>query len=234
MGQRFTLTTILIPIAIATGGVLLMFFTARFLSNGTLPLLTISPDKVVNFTVTMQLMVLPFSFLALGLLYGYRKDGFKTFFRLGFSKSGNHNWNSYGPIAAIFFTAGLIGLMALNVSSQHGTFNAYFFSLLPLVIILAAANAWSEEIFSRLVIVAGLHGKLSSNSICWISAVIFGVPHFFGTPSGLFGIVTSGALGWVLAKSVIETKGIGWALLIHFLQDLVIFGAGAMIIAGQH
>ena len=46
-------------------------------------------------------------------------------------------------------------------------------------------------------------------------------------------IITSGFLGWLLAKSVIETKGLGWALLIHFLQDVVIFGAGAMIIAGQ-
>ena len=57
--------------------------------------------------------------------------------------------------------------------------------------------------------------------------------HYFGTPSGIFGVVMSGLMGWLLAKSVIETRGLAWALLIHFLQDVVIFGAGAMIIAGN-
>jgi membrane protease YdiL (CAAX protease family) len=234
MSQGFTFKGIVIPIAIGSGGALLTFFTAQFLFKEILPLVTVSSHKVVNFTFTMQLMILPFSFIALGLLYWYRRDGFKSFFRLGFSLSENHSWNTFGPIVAILFTIGTIGLMLFNVISQNGTVNTYFFRLLPLVIILSAANAWSEEIFSRFVIVAGLYGKLSSNSICWISAVIFGVPHFFGTPSGLFGIVASGTLGWILAKSVIDTKGLGWALLIHFLQDIVIFGAGAMVIAGQH
>jgi len=32
-------------------------------------------------------------------------------------------------------------------------------------------------------------------------------------------------LGWLLAKSVIETNGIFWAWFIHFLQDIVIFSA---------
>ncbi|MDZ4714742.1 MAG: hypothetical protein SH819_04660 [Cytophagales bacterium] len=60
---------------------------------------------------------------------------------------------------------------------------------------------------------------------------MFGLPHFFGTQNGVFGVIMSGLLGWLLAKSVIETKSLGWALLIHFLQDVVIFGAGAMIVA---
>jgi hypothetical protein len=42
----------------------------------------------------------------------------------------------------------------------------------------------------------------------------------------------AGLMGWILAKSMIETKALGWALFIHFLQDVVIFGGGAMIIAG--
>jgi hypothetical protein len=42
----------------------------------------------------------------------------------------------------------------------------------------------------------------------------------------------AGLMGWILAKSMIETKALGWALFIHFFQDVVIFGGGAMIIAG--
>jgi membrane protease YdiL (CAAX protease family) len=98
-------------------------------------------------------------------------------------------------------------------------------------LLLAATNAWSEEIFARFVIVAGLHDTLSPVGACWISAVLFGAAHFQGTPSGPFGMIITGLLGWVLAKSVVDTKGIGWALIIHFLGDVVIFGSGAMVLA---
>jgi hypothetical protein len=29
-------------------------------------------------------------------------------------------------------------------------------------------------------------------------------------------------LGWLLARSVMDTRGMGWAWFIHFLQDVVI------------
>lgn len=207
---------------------------AYFIQKGTLPLLTVSSYPMVNLTFTMQMLALIISFIALGLMYLYNKKSFKTFFRLGFNSSGkNNNWNIYGPTIAAAFTIGTLMLMSASVISQKGTINQSFFSLLPLVLLFSLTNAWSEEILSRFVIVAGLDGKLNPVTICWISGIIFGAAHLQGTPSGLFGVIASGTLGWLLAKSVIETKGLGWALLIHFLQDLVIFGAGAMIIAGQ-
>jgi hypothetical protein len=30
-------------------------------------------------------------------------------------------------------------------------------------------------------------------------------------------------LGWLLAKSVLETRGLGWAWIVHFSQDVIIF-----------
>jgi uncharacterized protein len=33
----------------------------------------------------------------------------------------------------------------------------------------------------------------------------------------------AGFLGWLLAKSIVETRGIFWAWFIHFLQDVIIF-----------
>lgn len=181
----------------------------------------------------MQILVLPISFIALGGMYLYNKEAFTRFFRPGLTLPRDNQWRFLGPILAGLFTIGIALLMSVAVTSQHGRINASFTSLLPLVLLFAATNAWSEEIFSRFVIVAGLDGKINPHTICWISAVIFGVPHFFGTPSGVSGVIMSGLLGWILAKSVIETRGLGWALFIHFLQDLVIFGAGAMIVAGQ-
>jgi len=56
-----------------------------------------------------------------------------------------------------------------------------------------------------------------------VSAVIFGLAHYGGMPHGMVGMSMAGVLGWLLMKSVLETHGIFWAWLIHFLQDVVIF-----------
>jgi hypothetical protein len=53
---------------------------------------------------------------------------------------------------------------------------------------------------------------------------LFGIPHFFGMPSGIIGVLMAGLLGFVLAKSMYETNGIFWAWLIHFVQDILIIG----------
>jgi membrane protease YdiL (CAAX protease family) len=152
----------------------------------------------------------------------------------GNTSSEKNNWRSLGPVVAVAFTLGTMSYMSVGVASQNGHVNGTFYKLLPLVLVFAATNAWTEEILSRFVIVSGLYGKLGAQAICWISATIFGLGHIFGTPNGVFGVIASGALGFVLAKSVLETRSLGWALFIHFLQDAVIFGAGAMIMAGQH
>ena len=47
------------------------------------------------------------------------------------------------------------------------------------------------------------------------------------TPGGPFGVVLAGFLGWLLAKSMIETRGFVWAFLIHFIGDILIFSGMA-------
>jgi uncharacterized protein len=223
-----------VPVIIGAGGLLSMTLIAYLLQKERLPLWVISEHEMVNFTFTMQAMVLLLSFMALAFIYLYDRKGFRTFFRFSpFASHPENNWKFYGPATLISFTLGTMLLMSASVIPQNGSMNESFFAMLPLVLLFSATNAWSEEIFGRFVIVVGLHGKINPVTICWISAIIFGLPHFFGTPSGVFGVIMSGLLGWLLAKSVIETKALGWALLIHFLQDVIIFGAGAMIIAAQ-
>jgi membrane protease YdiL (CAAX protease family) len=52
---------------------------------------------------------------------------------------------------------------------------------------------------------------------------MFGLPHYNGFPSGAIGIIMAGVLGYVLAKASYETKGLGIALGIHIVQDIIIF-----------
>ncbi len=226
---------VILPIIISALGLFIMSYIGYRLRTEEAFLLIISNFQVVNFTFTMQLYVLPLSFLGLAFVYVYNKKSFINFFRFSLSAADGQvlTWQMQGPILAIGITIGTTLLMSIDVIAGNGTINSTFFKLFPLVILLAATNAWTEEILSRFIIVAGLYHKLTPNAICSISAVLFGIPHFLGTPNGFFGVVISGILGWILAKSVIETKSMGWALLIHFLQDIVIFSAGAMMVSSS-
>lgn len=225
---------IIFPIAIAAIGVFTVAGAAHLLSRDKLRLLNISSQAEINLTYTTQLYGLLISSLGLIFAFLYHRNSFRKFFRFGlfYREGGAFNWLTLGPVIALGFTIGSVMMMSFGVSAQHGKMNDQFLKLLPLVFLFSATNAWTEEMISRFVLISGLYGKIKPSAICWISATIFGLPHFFGTPSGVFGVLMSGLLGWILAKSVIETGSLGWALIIHFLQDLVIFGAGAMILAG--
>lgn len=225
---------IAVPILVGTGGVLSMVLITRLLEGDVLPVWSLWDNPEVNFTFTMQMLMLPVSFAAIMFVYLYDRQAFVRFFNIRVRLTGEpaENWIALGPLLAVLFTLGTTMYMSTSVIAQNGQVNALFFRLLPLVFLLAATNAWTEEIFTRFVIVAGLDGKLSRVAVCWISSLVFGLPHFFGTPSGVIGVITAGLMGWLLAKSVLETRSMGWALTIHFLQDVVIFGAGAMVIAG--
>jgi len=94
---------------------------------------------------------------------------------------------------------------------------------LPWIVVFAIANSFTEEMITRFAIVSSLDGLLANRFIYLTSAAIFGSVHFFGTPGGVAGVALAGFLGWLLAKSIGETRGIFWSWLIHCLQDVIIF-----------
>ncbi|WP_310570588.1 hypothetical protein [Gemmatimonas sp.] len=54
-----------------------------------------------------------------------------------------------------------------------------------------------------------LAGTMNPSLVTLLSPMLFGLPHMRGLPSGLVGALMAGALGWLLARSVLETQGIG-------------------------
>jgi len=42
-------------------------------------------------------------------------------------------------------------------------------------------------------------------------------------PYGLIGVMLAAFLGWILACSMQETRGMFWAWFVHFWQDVLIF-----------
>ena len=93
----------------------------------------------------------------------------------------------------------------------------------PWSLAVATLNAASEEFQFRCVLLAHLKGKFAAGEAILLTAVFFGVGHFYGQPSGVLGVVMAGFAGWIWARSMVETRGGLWAFVIHMVQDMVIF-----------
>ena len=100
---------------------------------------------------------------------------------------------------------------------------------LPAIVIAAAINALAEEFQFRSMLLSRLEPVVRPGQAILMTAVLFGSLHYYtGAPSGPVGALVAAFLGWVAAKSMIETRGIVWAFLFHFLADFVIYAFWAM------
>jgi len=95
--------------------------------------------------------------------------------------------------------------------------------MFPAVLLFAAMNAFSEEMTYRASLLAGLEHVIGPQQALWLTAVFFGLGHYFGVPYGVIGVVMATFLGWMMGKAMLETRGFFWAWFIHFLQDVLIF-----------
>lgn len=105
--------------------------------------------------------------------------------------------------------------------------------LLPLVLFFSLSNSLGEELIFRHAVVSALEDTRWAVRSPLVSAFIFGSVHYFGAPGGFLGVLMAGILGWVLAKSIRETRGLFWALSIHFVLDVIIIGAIFLQEAGK-
>lgn len=94
--------------------------------------------------------------------------------------------------------------------------------VIPAAILLSIFNSFTEEIIFRVIGVEGLSSVLSVSIIALLSGLWFGIPHYFGTPGKIPGVLMAGFLGWIAAISIMETGGIAAAWGIHFVQDVLI------------
>ncbi len=88
----------------------------------------------------------------------------------------------------------------------------------------AAVNAAFEEIRFRCVLLARAENVVGKRHAIWLTAALFGLAHWGprNHPSGLVGAAMTAFLGWLLATSILDTRGSGWAWLIHFGDDVII------------
>jgi uncharacterized protein len=138
--------------------------------------------------------------------------------------NGRSTWLSNALQLLLFISIPTAVFMSLGVY-YTGSLQGFQEGFIPWIILFSLTNSLAEELIFRFVLVGGLVDRYSSRTVLLCSAVLFGLPHYWGYPSGVVGVLMSGLLGYVLCKATIETKGLSIAWLIHFVQDLIIFTA---------
>ena len=180
---------------------------------------------LVTFLMIGTLALLGYSKKDFFLTPGNLKAKIKPVRWLGFPKADP--WTSFGGQFAIYIS---LGTLLFLILAGKPSLSAVKLTLpvIPMILLLAAMNAFSEEMTYRASLLAGLEPVLGYRQSLWITAAFFGIAHYFGVPYGIPGVIMASFLGWMMGKAMLETRGMFWAWLIHFLQDILIFFFMAM------
>jgi membrane protease YdiL (CAAX protease family) len=131
-------------------------------------------------------------------------------------------WSRFGIMCVVI---GSIALLLFLVPVARPTPQALLLALpfLPMILLLAAMNAFSEEMSYRAPLLATSESVIGARQALWMSAAYFGLGHYYGVPYGIIGVLMSGFFGYLLGKGMLETRGLFWAWLIHMVADVWIF-----------
>jgi hypothetical protein len=132
------------------------------------------------------------------------------------------NWKIFGLILSLCIS---LGTLAFLVIAGRPPLDIVIKVLpfLPAVLLAAALNAFNEEMTYKASFLSVLEGPVGKKQALLLMAAFFGIFHYYGIPYGIIGVIMAGFLGWILGKSMLETRGFFWAWFIHFLQDVMIF-----------
>lgn len=101
--------------------------------------------------------------------------------------------------------------------------------MLPAAVLLAAVNAFTEEAYFRCSLLSTLHGVIGRGHTLALILVFFGLSHWlYGSPNGIIGFAMTGFLSWIMARAMLETRGLLAPWIIHFLPDVVVFFSYAL------
>jgi hypothetical protein len=143
-------------------------------------------------------------------------------------------WNRFGALLTIFISLGTLAFLVLAGRPPLDTV-IQALPFLPVVLLASALNAFNEEVTYKASFLSVLENPVGRRQAVYMVAVYFGIAHYYGVPYGVIGVLMAGFLGWILAKSMQETRGLFWAWFIHFWQDVWIFSfmaIGAIIPGG--
>lgn len=193
------------------------------------PLFAFAPfeSAPVNQVLNYQLSALPIAGLALMLTFlfaGRVRLQYLNLKRTGVMaplvrRSGGGRWESDAWLLAVVMAA-IVGVATYLQYSATGF--DFRWAYIALVVPFAAMNAFTEEVVFRLsYVTVGANDTLTSTYGLVMGSLVFGIGHYWGVaPNGFVGALMSVFVGYVLAKSIQETRGFFWAFTIHFALNL--------------
>ena len=131
-------------------------------------------------------------------------------------------WMKIALIFSIVFVIGItLFLLGFNdVKLENLSTNIF---VVPSALLIASINGFNEEFSLRAAPLGELNPILGKTNSLLVTTLYFGLGHYYGVPNGIIGVILSSFLGWFLGKSILETRGIFVAWLVHFLTDIPIF-----------
>ena len=196
--------------------------------------LTVS--AALSFGVANSAKLVPVA-LAAALLAASRRTRSELYLRIGDLRASagiplpvttrTTTWPRLGIIVIVLVGAYLVVHLAVARHPSSAAV-ATLFEYSPVVVVAAAVNTFCEEFLFRNSLIPPLLPALGRPHALWLTSLRFGIGHFYGNPSGLLGVAGATIFGFVLARSMIETGGSGWAWMIHFAEDVVIFALIAL------
>jgi membrane protease YdiL (CAAX protease family) len=138
-------------------------------------------------------------------------------------------WRRFGVISLVVTSIALLFFLVPAARPAPATL-LLALPLLPMILLLAAMNAFSEEMSYRASLLAASEPVIGLRHALLLSALYFGIGHYYGVPYGVAGVLMSTFFGFLLGKAMLETRGLFWAWLIHTVADVWIFAF--MAVAG--
>jgi uncharacterized protein len=203
---------------------------------------SLNRDPRIDQTLKFQGVQLLLAGLVLLLAWRLNPGSFLTFFRIGNLSAPSSDiawlgipagmpWWQIAVTMGVWITLATTVFMFFQLKKANalGSTLRRLPAILGWVILFSALNAFSEEVIFRLGVVSPLYGQVAEPVLLLLSAGMFGVPHYFGMPKGILGVIMAGFLGWLLAMSLVETQGLFLAWAVHFVQDVVIIASILLI-----
>ncbi len=139
--------------------------------------------------------------------------------------SGNQSWRVVGRVSLI--GCGLIAAFYAYVSIWHRVIPPLE-QIIPAIgvgALLAGVSAFAVTAITRFGIIVTLYDTVPPRVIYLLTAILYAVPQYYLFPGGFVRAVIAGVMGWLLAKSIFETRGAAWAWSIQFVYDWVVYAA---------
>lgn len=203
-------------------------------SNSWLGVVGITDLDGAWFTLATEVLQGTFVVALLAVLVASGADRDRLFLRLGRpSAAVGREWvpgfrreRPWWRVALLWGGVPGLILFAVNLHGGHYPLEQGAGTLavaVPVIVVAAALNAFAEEFVFRAAPLAGLVDAIGKRHALSLLGGFFGLSHYYGSPGGLTGVAMTAFVGWLLAKSILETRGLGVAFAIHVTADVLIF-----------